>query len=1033
MIKELKYSGFSTVPSDYECPDGSLAMSLNLIPEDGALHPLPKPKVVLTLPSSDYFVTFIHKNTGYTHYIIASRNNPLSLWWMDGSSAETILNPINGLEETPAQIQAIGNILIVSTTSSIFYLAWSPQTGDYIFLGNSLPLPVIGFALQARLKTKEYDCGDNINAKEVDTSDDDIDIEDTYTPYESENLLIDKEFPVGTLTDVFPYITTWITCDDDISFNPSFRYRVDITFSGIENPDDYSQGNEYSTVYLKSSESAVYYKYNTQIIEYRHFQHIEFTFHPYVSFSGFRIHLLKKHLDKNVKAHVRISVVGAYSSVDKAEFIHVNTSAEAVQAAFAAINPFVKEKATSKGLFIHPFFIRYALRLYDGSYAKLSAPVLLNVSSGYSPAVRFDSKQKKLQLGALICALQYRIFSGNIKEEWKDFIAGVDVFITPPLYPYHQDPQVKEGQDLIHNYADPSVSFALYENKDTEKYLPYDIYKVLASEKNWSAQTEAPFIRIAPKNSGELSEDFLASCNFYKIHEFDFNDIFDGGAYANLDFSDKVNLDSLTTLPRLEDNILSFESLKGDILSYNNRLHVFNTSFSQRIVQSPFAQNTFNSGLISRVDPEDFHVRYLVKIRANSASDVVVELPMNYSSEIYQSIFNGFDWFFFPDSRAYELWIVYGPDEVGDAHIIPLTEHPFLNGSYFLYATMSDKISFKTQIPFPDVNPYYPSQSVYVSLANNPFVFEAASALSIPGVSHIMALASAARPLSQGQFGQFPLYAFTDEGVWALEVSSTGTYSARQPITRDVCVNPRSICPIDSAVLFTTHRGIMIISGSNTTCITDVINSEMPFNVGMLPSMDKLHAMMKHQEDSCFPLQPFSKFLSECGMIYDYVHQHIIVYNPAVSYAYVYSLKSQQWGMICSDICSHLNSYPNALAMSSGGQLVDFTAPCDPALSVDGLLVSRPFKLDAPDTFKTIDTIIQRGHFRKGHVRTVLYGSRDLFSWHIVWSSNDHYLRGFRGTPYKYFRLALICNLSPDESIHGATVKYTPRLMNQPR
>lgn len=59
-------------------------------------------------------------------------------------------------------------------------------------------------------------------------------------------------------------------------------------------------------------------------------------------------------------------------------------------------------------------------------------------------------------------------------------------------------------------------------------------------------------------------------------------------------------------------------------------------------------------------------------------------------------------------------------------------------------------------------------------------------------------------------------------------------------------------------------------------------------------------------------------------MIYDYTNQHIIVYNPAVRYAYVFSLKSKLWGMMLSDIVNNVNSYPEALAMADGNRLVDF-------------------------------------------------------------------------------------------------------------
>ncbi len=169
-------------------------------------------------------------------------------------------------------------------------------------------------------------------------------------------------------------------------------------------------------------------------------------------------------------------------------------------------------------------------------------------------------------------------------------------------------------------------------------------------------------------------------------------------------------------------------------------------------------------------------------------------------------------------------------------------------------------------------------------------------------------------------------------------------------------------------------------------------------------------------------------------MIYDYVHQRIIVFYSQVTYAYVYSLKSRLWGMMHSDIIESVPSYPNALGINDDNSnltIVDFSK-CDDS-EVKALLVTRPLKLETPDVLKTMDTVIQRGHFQKGHVQSVLYGSRDLYNWHLVWSSKDHYLRGFRGTPYKYFRIALLCNLSPDESIFGASLQFTPRLTDQPR
>ena len=303
------------------------------------------------------------------------------------------------------------------------------------------------------------------------------------------------------------------------------------------------------------------------------------------------------------------------------------------------------------------------------------------------------------------------------------------------------------------------------------------------------------------------------------------------------------------------------------------------------------------------------------------------------------------------------------------------------------------------------------------------------------GVGRVKALSSAAKALSQGQFGQFPLYAFTSEGIWALEVSSTGTYAAKQPITRDVCINYQGITQLDSAVLFPTERGIMLISGSQTECISDSINTDTPFSFPSLPGSKTLLSFFNTKVATTIKtlnlLQSFQDFLATCRMIYDYTHQRVIVYNSSYEYAYVYSLESKQWGMMQSNFVSNINSYPHAMAMDSKNRLLDFSKYATTEIGV--LLVSRPLKLDAPDIHKTIDTIIQRGMFQHGHIGQVLWASNDLYSWYLVWDSVDEYLRGFRGSPYKYFRIGIVGKLQNDESLYGASIQFQPRLVNQPR
>ena len=399
---------------------------------------------------------------------------------------------------------------------------------------------------------------------------------------------------------------------------------------------------------------------------------------------------------------------------------------------------------------------------------------------------------------------------------------------------------------------------------------------------------------------------------------------------------------------------------------------------------------------------------------------------------------------FYPNPNAYKM-VIYNYSSA--CYAVDLKPHEFLNGAYAIldYELVREKnFTSLPNISYPMYSteeaynfPIQISNKIYTSEVNNPFYFPVLG-INTVGTGNILGICAAAKALSEGQFGQFPLYAFTSEGVWALEVSNTGTYSAKQPITRDVVINPDSITQIDSAVLFATDRGIMLISGSTVQCISDRLNTEELFSIADLPKAEALINIFNSKADESeqisladASLLPFSEFLAGCRMVYDYTNQHIIVYNPAVRYAYVYSLKSKTWGMMRSDIVSNVNSYPEALAMADGAKLVDFSKT--DAQTTTSLIITRPFKMDDPNALKTINTIIQRGMFRSTHVQQVLYGSNDLFHWHTVWSSVDKMMRGFRGTPYKAYRLALVCKFDKGESIYGCTVVFEPRMTNQVR
>lgn len=1014
MNQEIKYSGFSVAPSDYECADGALAASINLIPEEGALKPILSPSTPFTLDKGRK-VVYIHKGNGYINYITFYKANGHTVFsYHNSRNAFLLLQQ----DEIMVDINAIGNMLIVSTNKHLHYCYF--KNNRYTNLGTELPKVDIKFALSAKLVSHDYtktlSYGDYSSA------------EDTFELYTSAKFRVEM-----TPTSAF-------------SPSSSVANNVKLEFSRqLEANKEYrirSRAGGFVDGYI--------YAFNSTTNKYEYLTRFTNGIYATIKLKTACRSFLFDFVDRGAmspskSASGTIEILEGFENNITGKVINYNDSNYTAIA--ATINEFVAKQATDKDKFIYPFFVRYALRLSDGSHARISEPILMIPNSGYAPFISFNEGGNKLYLYAFIADLQC-VFLNSIEEKWKDFVSGVDVFVSEQVYPYNQGANFDASKNLfsyalirkennINQVKGTSYGYVEYQYAQAKYDLYEEARKIfqfgdLDLRENWQ------IIKIAPvENTKEKLENVS---QFYLAHSFNFDEI----KYE----VDDIGLDKYTiiklkegTLSSLvvrhplsdDDQLSNCTFLNAHLTTYNQRLHLFDYNLQHAKPTVPNRQN----GQIYRYDSYGYGELYLLQVYIRTAQgERVVEsagddADFNYSTDT--------PWFFYPHNGAYKAVLYFkGTNNETNIATLNLKQHPILNGAYWMADTIDGSITITSVVDsdnavcaqVDDIS-HYPNAVLQSNVAT-PFLFPSSLMTSL-GVQKISALSSAAKALSQGQFGQFPLYAFTSEGVWALEVSSTGTYTAKQPITRDVCRNPNAVTQLDSAVIFPTDRGIMLLSGSQVQCISEAINSEYPFDVRKLPGFEKLHNMLNHKPstDKCLPTLPFSEFLKQCQMIYDYVHQRIIVYAPNITYAYVLSLKTKQWGMMFSNITSHLNAYPEALAVDANNNVLNFSVQKDEAVKC--LYVTRPLKLEAANVLKTIDTLIQRGMFSKGNVSTVLYGSRDLQNWYLVWSSKDHYLQGFRGSPYKFFRIAGVASLSPDENIFGASVSFAPRQTNKIR
>lgn len=717
---------------------------------------------------------------------------------------------------------------------------------------------------------------------------------------------------------------------------------------------------------------------------------------------------------------------------------------------------------TDAGHFYAPFVIRYCYRLFDGSMVMHSAPVFMpitapntycvedlrgwvdtngvvhNINAGgyieigesgrYDLGTRYAYRYQPNNVSLVYKATCSEI--ETIKNEWSDIVKSVDVFVTPPI--------IREKTDVFPmGYTIKAPVYNYYLDKLDVRQLKLDINPFttdLDSEHIWDV-TRFCVRDFQMLTEAEYLEKIKTANTFYKISSFDLSrdELLVDGGWHDVPIGTGV-LSSLATqeamvddyrthnilMPHYNDEGVSYASL----FSYNNRLNV-----------SGVDDKLFKGFDLRTMIPYDSRVDNPGHGTVLPIKKAVVYIQTEDGEKIVERDMDTMVWkaalmnqpLFYPDRRAKKLLLkIRTALNVYTWYGFDMTESPMLNGAYTMGGIYEDISTEQGHNPLPNPvpAPTTPTKGsdientvnkIYTSEVDNPFYFPALTINSV-GTGEIMATTTTTKALSQGQFGQFPLYAFCSDGVWALEVDSEGKYTAMHPVTRDVCTNINSITQIDNAVLFVTDRGIMLLQGSETTCLTDGIIGEEAFDPATLPHLSHFRDMDGNK------MAMTHDFLAGCRMVYDYQHQHIIVYHPDKPFAFVLSMKSKLWGMMESDLATTLNSYPEALAINKQGRLVSFAGTTQE--DVQGLVVTRPLKLGAPDIYKTIHTMKQNGMFAKGHVQTLLYGSRDQHKWYLIASSVDEWIRGLRGTPWRWFRIALLTDLRKGESVSSATVAF---------
>lgn len=521
----------------------------------------------------------------------------------------------------------------------------------------------------------------------------------------------------------------------------------------------------------------------------------------------------------------------------------------------------LQEDVYDAGHVIYPVLVRYAVRLFDESYVMHSSPLLV----GEPNFIRMAVSKTKFDFDSLsVEGFTYKLIANprtiGVKYDlsglsgWKDVASSVDIFVSRPFVINDLDSTIKT---------------------------------VTVLDKN-NMMVDLPF-----KSESELLEEIGEISNFYLVKSIPIGDISNG--FENI-FAEGKAFKNLEQQEVATDDDFTRSRITGNLYTYNGKLHVGN-------IREKLAK-PYPLGMFAVSDINEFTVNTEVHVKTESGMKIVHGASTAYGAMVSPYLS-------YPDSRAVKM-IIYN-DKYYDE--IPLKPHPFLNIAYSLKGLYPYSITDKygTYTPLPEDSVSVAPNKLKVSNVSNPFYFPAKQTYTVSS-RNIVAMATATTALSTGQFGQFPLYVFTGEGVFALSVGTGDiAYANSFSVTRDVCNNPDSIVSTDDAIVFSTDSGLKVLSGSTVRDISSDMEGYLPTAVDSSPIIKKIAGVGGFSDK--LSSTEFIYYLEEAKVGYNYEDKEVIVANRNYPYSYVFNMQSGSWYKISASINRFLNSYPECLAV----------------------------------------------------------------------------------------------------------------------
>ena len=607
-------------------------------------------------------------------------------------------------------------------------------------------------------------------------------------------------------------------------------------------------------------------------------------------------------------------------------------------------------------------------------------------------------------------------------------------------------------------------SLCIFISQEIDPYI--DINSDIIGEKSThgaSVRYENLYYRMCSarlKPIEEVIEELNNVKNLYLVSEIEYKDIKSGEDWMDIELKGLLGstLVTRTTLP-----ISAFDYsviCDANLDTYNSRLHIYNYNQEE---QCGYDIEDFNLyGGFGQHQPQatiQFAEAYVIADVKSSTGNIRVvkhfDHPSITSSSGYPIVIPSVS---FHMGEARSLVLIYRKENRSDFLVSTYTLKKTNYGG-FAWKLSKDLNPMANLSTVQDVSNYIngfnsTAQKDYMRVSDTyiPYSLPYANTYTI-GNGYIVGLATLSITLSQDTFGQYPLLVFCTDGIYSMGVDTTGAgvYSNIAPFSREVCVNPNSICEIDGAVLFASSKGLMMATAQGVDAFLPMMNGvpkhrpqtdKNAYGLGLVTYHDCISNEQITRLWSCIDDMDFRNYIADQSTYITYASEKnkIVVYNGNEPYIYWIDIPTRNVTKLPVSIKLDNNDYPTELYVKSNNTMMEFKQ-LSANVDTPTMFQTRPIKLEGG--FKSGLRVVVRGYFKSDiedkWAALVVLGSYDGVNWQPIGIQQKPVNKGFHDigcntdrVSHKYMMIIFSASLNRDSHIDGIELtkynKYNNKL-----